>query len=348
MKSINIVGHEKPIVSIKFNREDDLLFSGAQDRKIAMYSTETNERIGTFLHDASVNCMTISPDSKYLISGDNYGGIYIWSCYDGKRLGKIDTELTSGVSSIDLGVSDSKIVASLPSRRKQDKGNLIFFDINDVLKGKSQDGISYLKDFQNTIINSELGNNINHCKFMNANTNLLCALDNGFVQVLDLKNNGKIINEQKMHDGIIMDLDLTLKEELALVTSKDKTATLFDPETLKIVQKYMPDHPKRNINSGKISPLFSNSDEGNQLYHVFLGGGQESREVTFTSAAEGGFELLIYDLISGEEISSISDQFSPINTISISNSGKMLAYGGEEANVKLYHLNEDYFNLKSY
>lgn len=348
MKSVNIVGHEKPIVSIKFNREDDLLFSGAQDRKIAMYSTETNERIGTFMHDASVNCMAISPDSKYLISGDNYGGIYIWSCYDGKKLAKIDTKLSSAVSSIDLGVSDSKIVASLPSRKKDEKGNLIFFDINDVLKGKIENGVSFLDNFNNTIINPEINSNINHCKFINANTNLLCALSNGIVQLRDLKNNGKIIVETKMHNDVIMDLDLTVKEELALVTSKDKTATLFDPETLNVIQKYTPDHPKRNINSGKISPLFSSDDEDNRLTHVFLGGGQESREVTFTSAAEGGFELLIYDLISGEEVSSISDQFSPINTISISHSGRMLAYGGEEANVKLYHLNEDYFKLKSF
>ena len=78
MKPLVLKGHSKPIKDLQFNRDNDLLFSASTDRYITLWSSEYGERIGTYLHDAPVYTMSIDDNSKYLMSGDSTGCVYLW------------------------------------------------------------------------------------------------------------------------------------------------------------------------------------------------------------------------------------------------------------------------------
>lgn len=360
MKPVVFTGHRRPIKDIKFNAEDDLLFTASIDRVAILWSTETSERIGTYSHDAAINCINITRDSKYLVSGDNSGFIYIWDVYTGNNLAVVKSDMPSGVSSIDFGVSDRQVCVTFPCRSKINRSTAMIFDIEEILKGKPQEilksdnGEAPRKIFDlNSIpivkVSSDTDNKITHTRFLNTNKNLLCAFDNGLIEYRDLKDNGKVLNSKQMHKlgSQIMDLNISGREELALSSAKDGQSVLFDPETLEILNSFAPDNPKRNVNSGKISPLFNpDLPENQQLRHCFIGGGQESQQVTFTKSSEGGFEVLIYEMITGEEIGAISGHFSPINALAISSSGNIVVSGGEEATIRMHFLPPEYFQMK--
>lgn len=342
MKPTILTGHSRPIKEIKFNQEDDLLFTSSVDRYITLWGTETKERIGTYFHNAAISSMNISRDSKYLISTDKTGSLYVWDVSNGHKIKTIEFDVSNVLSSIDFGVSDNQICISKSTRQDQ-KSSIYIFKLEDILKASSAANLEEMST--NTI---ELDKRVKFAKFINTNTSLLCAYESGLIQTRNIKDN-TVIREEQMHSKEIMDLDLTGKEELALSSSKDGKSILFDPETLDILNVFAPDSPLRNINSGKISPLFNPLlPEKDQLRHCFIGGGQDSQQVTFTRSSEGGFEILIYDMISGKELGAIPGHFSPINSIAISNNGSILASGGEEATVRVYSLNNDYYRLKDF
>lgn len=366
MKPVLFNGHTRPIKDIQFNLEDDLLFTASVDRFIMLWSSETTERIGTYFHDAAINCMVVTPDSKYLVSGDNSGCIYLWDVCTGACLGIINSENSSPVTSLHLGVSDRQICATFPSRLKKDRSTVMVFDIEEVLRSKAKqvhsDDSTNLKEgsqinhYQmNSIPHSKIVSDTDHkimiSRFLNCNKNLLCAYDNGQVALWDIAK-GSVLKSTTLHSGEksdIMDLYVTGKEELALSSGKDKKSVLFDPETLEVLNEFKPENPLRNINSGKISPLFNpDLPEKDQLRHVIIGGGQDSKDVTKTKEKEGGFEILFYDMILGTEIGSITGHFSPINALAVSNNGKIIVSGGEEANVRMHTLPPEYYNLKDY
>jgi len=354
MKTVVFSGHFRPVKDIKFNNEDDLLFTASVDRTVTLWSTETNERIGTYSHDASVNCIMPTPDSKYLISGDSFGSVYIWDVCSGEKITKVPPTDLATITSLDLGCSDRQICATMTGRKKDDPSTPIIFDIEEAIKSKKlSDKGGYESnpdDFHVTRVVSNTNNKINHTRFINANKQLLCSFNDGLVELRDIKEN-KILKSKYLHkqNTQIMDLDVSAKGELALTSGKDSRSVLFDPETLEVLNTFKPENPLRNINSGKISPLFNPSlPEKDQLRHCILGGGQESRNVTFTKSNEGGFEVLIYDMITGEEVGSINGHFSPINSIAISHNGKIIVSGGEEATVRFHPLTPEYYMLKDY
>lgn len=90
------------------------------------------------------------------------------------------------------------------------------------------------------------------------------------------------------------------------------------------------------LNAGAISPC---------LEHVFIGGGQEARDVTTTAGSEGKFEMRIHHLVLGDELGKISGHFGTLNTCAITPDGRSYASGAEDGFVRLHHLDDSYFTL---
>lgn len=362
MKPVVFTGHTRPIKDIVFNKEDDLLFTASTDRLVTLWSTETNERVGTYLHKAAVNCVLPTPDSKYLLTGDNMGFLSVWDVCTGESIKTLEFSVPRPITSLDLGVSDRDVLISLPKRGKDQESMAVKVNIEDIIKmpgEKIKDNEINIEKIPHTKIGEDADNKLMISRYLNANTQILSAFENGVIELRDIKTNSvlkkKLLHSTKGKDGNnevgkeIMDLHLSCKEELALSSGKDMKSVLFDPETLDVIHEFCPDNPNRLINSGKISPLFNpDLPEKDQLYHCIIGGGQESKNVTFTKASEGGFEVLIYDMITGQEVGSITGHFSPVNAIAISNSGKIVVSGAEEATIRLHNMTSEYFNLKEY
>jgi translation initiation factor 3 subunit I len=343
MKPIILHGHGRPIKDIKFNKDGDLLFTASSDRLVSMWSAETGERIGTFSHSAAVNTITITKDSKIMITGDSTGGCYFWEVYSGKLLKKIDNDPTLGVRCVDLSYGDSNIIYSYAGRVKDSKSAIDIFSLSDVLKASSDD--------KKRLINLEplksieaKSSRFTSCKWLNINRHILAANEDGMLRLYDA-NTLEIVQEKKVHTEMIMDLDISKKEEIIATVSKDGKSCIIDPDTFDILSTLHPQDPTRNLNSCSISPLFSLGDEDEEKYHVIIGGGQESKDVTTTHAKKGGFETLIYNVVYGDELGAIQGHFGPINTLTYSPDGKFFASGAEDSTVRLHKLDEEYFNL---
>lgn len=190
---------------------------------------------------------------------------------------------------------------------------------------------------------SESSSKFNLAKFTDVNKSLFYTLENGTVGKLDIAT-GKILMENKVHKDIIMDFDLSPCHEILLTASKDKTSLVLNTKNLEVIRRFEPKNPVRNINTCQISPLFgSNTIDDDGKYHCVIAGGQESRNVTTTTSREAGFEILIYNIMFEEEIGAIHAHFGPVNKVTFSPNGKMIASGSEDASVKIHKLEDDYY-----
>lgn len=342
MKPIILQGHSRPIKDIKFNRDGDLIFTASSDRLITLWAAETGERIGTFDHSAAINNITLTEDSKILISGDNTGISYFWEVNTGKLLKKIETDATYSVRSCDLSYGDKMLSVSFCGRVKDADSFLYVYGVDDILS-KSERDLDFRKLQPLRQIKSNSSKFVT-CKWINTNRNLVCTKEDGSICMIDYDTKD-IVREAKIHSETIQDMDISKKEEVIITASKDGKAQVLNPDTFDIIHTLYPNDPTRNLNSCKISPLFSMGDENEEKYHALVAGGQESRDVTTTHAKKGGFELLFYNIMYGEELGAVQGHFGPVNTVAFSPCGKVIASGAEDATIRVLRLDEDYMNL---
>lgn len=345
MKPIVLKGHSKPIKDLKFNSDGDLLFSGSNDRLVTLWASETGERIGTYQHQAAVYDMSITLDSKILVTGDSTGGCYFWEVGTGTLLKKLELDPTFSIRSVDLAYGDGLVSITSGGRTREAKSYVDVYSFRDIL-GASTDrerkilSIDPIKRFT-----SEKTSKFSQTKWLNMNRNILTTTEDGFLQMIDY-NTGEFIRSKQIHSATIMDMDISPKEEVILTASKDGKSLLIDPDTFDIMKTFHPQNPTRNINTCKLSPLISTFDENEEKFHAIIAGGQESRDVTTSHAKKGGFDLLIYNLVQGDEVGAIQGHFGPVNTIAFSPNGNIIASGAEDATIRIHKLDcEEYENL---
>lgn len=366
MNAIIFSGTEKNIKDIKFNYEDDLMFTAASEKIVHLWSTETYERIGTYNTTASVVSLLPTYDSKFLLVGDSTGTLSVFETNTGKLLAEAEDDDFRPIVDMSVGVSNYDICLTILGRDKG-KNEICFINVLEFIKKcpksssmKLNNKIGVSESAEKNIVIEKDDNNRKHklpkdkfylklCKYINNNKDLLCAYNNGLVELMT--NEGKVKNSKFIHElgTDIMDMHISNKEELVMTCGKDGKGVLFDPDTFDILNEFFPKNPKRIINSCKISPLFNpDLPENKQYTHCFIGGGQSSANVTFTDSSQGGFDLLIYDFIRGDEIGAITGHFSPITVISMSNNGRFVATGAHEGAVRLHPLEENYIRHFDY
>jgi len=67
-------------------------------------------------------------------------------------------------------------------------------------------------------------------------------------------------------------------------------------------------------------------------------GGQDSKLVTTTHKKEGGFEIVVHELIDGAQLLYFASHFGPVNALGCVKDKALLASGSEDATVRLYNL----------
>jgi translation initiation factor 3 subunit I len=72
-------GHERSITQIKYNREGDLIFSSAKDKKPNVWFSLNGERLGTYNgHNGAVWCIDIDWQTVNFMSGSADNTCKIW------------------------------------------------------------------------------------------------------------------------------------------------------------------------------------------------------------------------------------------------------------------------------
>lgn len=160
------------------------------------------------------------------------------------------------------------------------------------------------------------------------NRTILSAGEDGTLRLWDVET-GTQLAESREHKKQINDLNLSTDGTHCVTASLDKTAKVFDAQTLECLKTFSPERP---VNAAVLSPIFD---------HVILGGGQDAMSVTLTSSKAGKFESKVYHKVFGEEIGGIKGHFGPINALAISPDGRSFSSGGEDGFVRVCHFDAD-------
>ena len=336
MRPLVLKGHTMPITNLQFNKDNDLLFSASKDRYITLWSSEYGERIGTYSHSAAVYAMNIDDNSKYLISSDSTGFVYIWEACNGEIIHKFTIDKIPLISSVYFNYNNDLISVGYGSRASNSDSHIDIYKFNDLLT--KQKNVEPIKKI--LIPNKD---KISKSRWFDLGKSIIATSESGMIYKYDFASE-KLLLQKKIHNSVIMDIDISPKEELILTASKDGKAKVLDPDTFEVMSELFPQNPVRNINACRFNPLISSEDEKIVKYHAFIAGGQESREVTTTASKKGGFETLIYDCMYGEELGAILGHFGPVNALAISSDGEILASGSEESSIRVHKINNDEYN----
>ena len=72
-------GHAGPVWSCSMTSDNQIIFSGSEDKTVKVWDANTQELLHTFTdHGATVNALDVVCDDKYLVSGDWNGKMYVW------------------------------------------------------------------------------------------------------------------------------------------------------------------------------------------------------------------------------------------------------------------------------
>jgi translation initiation factor 3 subunit I len=336
MKPLVLKGHSMPITVLEFNRDNDLLFSASKDRYITLWSSEYGERIGTYAHSAAVYAMNIDDNSKYVISSDSTGFVYIWDASNGESIHKFSIDKLPLINSVNFSYNNELISVGYGGRSAKSESHIDIYKFSDLLTKQKN-----VKPIKSILIPNN--DKITKTKWFDLGKSILATSETGNLYKYDYES-GRLVLQKQVHDKIIMDIDVSPKEELIITSSKDGKAKILNPETFDIMTELFPQNPVRNINACRFNPLISSEDEKVVKYHAFIAGGQESREVTTTASKKGGFETIIYDCMYGEELGAILGHFGPVNALAVSSDGELLASGSEESSIRVHRMNNDEYN----
>ncbi|KAG2064897.1 WD40 repeat-like protein [Suillus decipiens] len=74
------IGHRDWIRSLAVSSDSSFIAAASDDKTVQLWSTKTHRNIGHALeHVAGLLCVAISPNGKWLVSGDNQGRVWFWS-----------------------------------------------------------------------------------------------------------------------------------------------------------------------------------------------------------------------------------------------------------------------------
>ena len=347
MKPIILSGHCRPIKDLKFSSNSEQLFSASCDRNVILWATETGQKLMTYQHTAAVNTIGVTSDSKLLVTGDNTGTSYIWEIQGGNLLKKMENEALLNLKSLAISNDDRKVAIVQSGRTKEASSFVDVYNLLDIFMKDS--GTLRIDSFPPLIhIESNPGQKYIIPKFTKNDNRLYLSRDDGYIELIDIKDKITTLNQQKFHTGSIMDFDLSSNEDLILTASIDGTSNVADTEKFEVIKIFKPTNPTRNINACKFNPVmkFNSEEFYREKFHAVLSGGQDCRNVTTTNSKEGGFDLEFVNLITGESAASIKGHFGPVNSLAFSGNGKLLMSGSEDSTVRIQKVSNELFERK--
>lgn len=330
MRPILLKGHERAITFLKYNREGDLIFTCSKDKTPCVWRADSGERLGTYDgHTGTIWSCDVTPDTKLLLTASADQTCKLWDVQTGRELytfphsgtvrcvawaeGGHDAFATAS-DCFGTSVPASINVYAFAERREDqtDKPRLVI--VNEENPTRQATTLTWLP----------------------LNAGLVATYEEGSVAIISPES-GETLSEWRAHDLKITSLSFNAEKTLAITSSSDRTAKLWEVSTdtatpWRCLRTYTADTP---LNGAAICPR---SDRE----HVIIGGGQEAMNVTTTSAASGRFETRFVHMIFGTELGRVRGHFGPINTLAFAPDGRSFASGAEDGFARLHHLDGEY------
>ncbi|CAO3591977.1 unnamed protein product [Absidia cylindrospora] len=326
MRPILLQGHTRSLTQIKYNREGNLLFSVSKDKVCNAWYSHNGERLGTYNgHVGSVWTVDVNSTSTMLVTGSADNTAKLWEVQTGQCLKS--WEFKTAVKRVEFSEDDTMVLC-VTEERMGFAGTVTVLPVNpNVSAQQASEPLAQLVNQQGNAKAVVAG-------WTYLNKYIISGHEDGSLCQWDWKANQKL-NSIKAHDELISDLQFSPDRTYLITSSKDKTAKIFDADTLEEKKSFSTDTP---LNSASLTPKFQE--------FVIVGGGQDAMNVTMTSARAGKFESRFYHKILEEEVGRVRGHFGPINTIAVHPDGKSYSSGGEDGYVRVHHFDPDYFTFK--
>jgi translation initiation factor 3 subunit I len=322
MRPILLKGHERPLTFIKYNREGDLLFTCAKDHHPTLWYGDDGERVGTYVgHNGAVWTCDVTDDSKTFITGSADTTCKLWDVETGECY--FTFEFDQPVRAVALNIGGTQLAITTDPFM----GVPSAIHVVEVAKNRAEQRADVLKRIEGP------QGRITRVMWGPLNQTIITGGEDGMIRSWDV-DTGEVVHMAQDHTKQVQHLSMSDDKSHFISASLDKTAKVFDAETLECLKTYAADRP---VNAAILSPIRD---------HIVLGGGQDAMAVTTTSSKAGKFDSKIYHKIFEEEIGGIRGHFGPINALAFNPDGRSFTSGGEDGYVRIHPLDQDYFAIK--
>ncbi|CAG8532013.1 7550_t:CDS:2, partial [Acaulospora morrowiae] len=322
-RPILLQGHTRSLTQIKYNREGDLLFTVSKDHVVNVWYSHNGERLGTYNdHVGAIWSVDVNSTTTLLITGSADNTAKLWNVQTGKCLHT--WEFKTAVKRVAFSEDDTMVLA-ITEQRMGFPGTVVILKINPNVEAKQSD------EHINVILPK--GSKAMVADWGYLNKYIITGHEDGSVALYDWKTSDQIKSIHP-HAAEITDLQFSEDRTYFVTSSKDKSAQIFESNTLIPLKKYVTDAP---LNSAAVTPIQE---------FVILGGGQDAMQVALASSRQGKFECRFWHKILEEEVGRVKGHFGPINTIAVHPDGRSFSSGGEDGYVRVHHFDDDYFKFK--
>lgn len=325
MRPLLLKGHERSLTQVKFNKEGDLIFTVAKDKVASVWFSNNGERLGTYNgHNGTIWSIDVDSKSQFLVTGSADFSMKLWDVATGECLYTFKQD--TSVRRVEFDPFGTKILA-VTDKVMGFPGSIITYTLNRS-NPSQQDETPIVK-----IDTKEGFEKVSVAGFSYLGKYIIAGHQDGTVSKYDA-NTGEFLDSKKVNEGLITDLQFSEDRTYFIVSSKDKSAVIFDVDNLTQLKRFEADAP---MNTAALTPIKN---------FVVLGGGQEARDVTTTSASQGKFEARFYHKIFEDEIGRVKGHFGPLNYIAMHPSGSGYASGGEDGYVRVHTFDKSYYDFK--
>lgn len=296
-------------------------------RSANVWFAHNGERLGTLTgHDGAIFSIDASPDSSITATGAADGTVRLWDTQTGQSFTTWVTKATA--KHVEFS-PDGNYLLVVTEEHFGRKGTISFFPIVQKVDGSVQ---ATEPEFmiENT---AGISGKVTTASWAYDGEHVLAGHNDGTVSRYNVRT-GEQTHTAHDHDQVIQDLQTSLDKTYFLTASKDKTARLYSCDDLELLHSYDAQIP---INSAALTSVKD---------FIIVGGGQEARDVTTTSAQEGDFKAKFFHKLFEDEIGEMRGHFGPINTIATDPKGQSYASGSEDGYIRLHHFEKSFFDFK--
>ena len=323
-----LVGHERPLTQVKYNREGDLVFSCSKDVVASVWFSINGERLGTLEgHTGSIWSIDVDPFTECCVTGSADYSIKVWTVRDGKSIHTWSSPVP--VKRVEFSPCGNYILAVLDDVMRY-PGSI---NIYEVKRDSENQIVEFVQEPVKVLKIQENHKGITVAGWSVEGKYIIAGHKDGKVSKYEVST-GEFVTSIDLHKQTISDIQFSPDRSYFITCSRDSKAYILDSETLDVLKTYESDSP---LNTACITPLKE---------FVILGGGQDARDVTTTSASEGKFEARFYHKIFEEEIGRVKGHFGPLNYIAVNPQGTSYTSGGEDGFARIHHFEKSYFDFK--
>ena len=337
-----VYSHKASVNVICISNSNKYMFSGDSTGIIYIWDINTNKEIKkiSFKVLYNIRSLNLSTDETYLIvtlaersaNGTSHVGIYLID-----DIIKVDD--SSGESS-----SEPTIYKKFECKEPNTKFvKSCFSNMNKSVLISREDGVLEIYDFETESLFSSSKFHTDEILDFDVNDEygiIITSSKDGEMSLINL-NTFQLINKFKPTNPVrnlnacqIAVIDNPYYEAPG-VEKGISVDTLFDLNTMDLTKLRYFENEEDNEKAKK----YKNKK---QIVLAIVGGGQDSKFVTTTEKKEGGFEIIIYNTLTGEKLAEFLEHFGPINTLAVHKN--VLASGAEDASVKVYEIERYLFS----